>query len=653
MAAPRALSHAEAALAIARALGPVLPVCYHDDGVCACGGRYDRDSGTMVPHIDKELGKAPVSALVRNGLDDATRNSAAIDRWWRTKPRAGVAVDLARSNLMFIDPDSADALAEAEREGMTEGGMRRDSRNVGFLFRRPADCPVISITKGADGTDLEIRTTGYAVVWNTHQDGSDVRIDLHAPLQDGPARAVERLKVKAAEKAAQDAIRAQRRAERANDGTGSEPPVRLHQRGQRRWSGDLVQMKNGSIDRSDSLYYIALDSAECGASEAGVRWAVENRDVELGWRKYADRDDAEDRYQEIAERAVAYVIEREKAPQLRITKPADVPDDVAALRSALETAEARIAYLERALMDRDDRLEVLEPIVTQIDEIIARPEFETDADGNVVRYGPTSDDKLVDIGVARWMPHWRAKKEANGELPTIALGYLEKVLGMPRKRISKSLDRQSSDDPNDGAPFRKHVTRRFIEAEARWESSLEIVPWGDSPAETLRAAATYDLPERPKRGGSKEAAEARWGRCDNHDNREVRIKGFCPECGKVVGERIMTLAEFDALNVQLGHSEEIPPHVSNANLIERQNGHSEHAHGPADRLNVQAVDSGPPLSLLDYAATRAPDPPPARCPAPNCRAMEYRQLADGSYRCLKSAHDPSAYLLAAVSGGSE
>src|SRR4051812_49135830 len=77
MTAPHSMSHAEAAQFIARTLGPVLPVCFHEDGVCACGGRYDRDSGLMVPHVDKEVGKAPVSALVRNGLDDATTNSAA------------------------------------------------------------------------------------------------------------------------------------------------------------------------------------------------------------------------------------------------------------------------------------------------------------------------------------------------------------------------------------------------------------------------------------------------------------------------------------------------------------------------------------------------------------------------------------------------
>jgi hypothetical protein len=66
-----------------------------------------------------------------------------------------------------------------------------------------------------------------------------------------------------------------------------------------------------------------------------------------------------------------------------------------------------------------------------------------------------------------------------------------------------------------------------------------------------------------------------------------------------------------------------------------------------------ALSESRPVSLLDYAATRSPDPPPLRCPGPGCKALEFRRLPDGSWRCLKSAHDPSAYQLAAVAGGED
>jgi hypothetical protein len=70
-------------------------------------------------------------------------------------------------------------------------------------------------------------------------------------------------------------------------------------------------------------------------------------------------------------------------------------------------------------------------------------------------------------------------------------------------------------------------------------------------------------------------------------------------------------------------------------------------------LNPEIQDSAsPPLNLLDYAVSRAREPP-RRCPAPGCTALGVRTLPDGSRRCLKSGHDPGAYELAAVAGGSE
>jgi hypothetical protein len=657
------MTNAEAALAIARALGPVVPLCYASNGACACSGRYDRDLGHLVPHEGHDIAKAPISKLVRNGLLDATRNSATIDRHWRQEPSAGVGLDLEAAGVIFIDPDSPEALAEALANGV-DGGMRRDSRNVGWLFKRPADCPVISITKSADGTDLEIRTTGYAVVWGTHANGAPVRVDLGQQLQDAPAWAVERLKAKAAEKKAQEAATAARREERARMyGDAGEPPVRLHQRGIRRWTGELVELKAGKVDRDLSLWYIGLDLAECGASEEAIVAALEDRDAALGWDKFTKRKDDRE-YVKIAEKAVARAIEIEKAPRTQFPAPATPGDDVATLKAQLEAAEAEIFRLRRRALDQDDRLEVLEPIVTAIDEVLARPEVETDAAGNVIAGGLTSDDKVVAIGLARYMPHYRNKKQANGERPTIALGYLSKVIGMPKRRISKSLDRLSG-LAEDGAAFCKVVGRKPLVDDAGhpviddrgdqvWESSLEVWSWGETPAATLRAAATYATPIKPKHGGSQAAAAARWGRCDKHDNREVRIKGYCPDCGKVVGEKIVRLAEFNALNVQVGHSEAPEATVSSVNPIDVQVGHSDCAHEAPERLNVQVVDSALAPTLTVIRPEGQISGPRCGVIKPNgreCVASMYRHLGGGWLRCLGCGNRTRE--LAAVRGASE
>lgn len=308
------LTNAQAAQLIARKLGPIIPICYLVDGVCGCGGRYDVATATMVPHTGHDLGKAPVSKLVRNGVDDATTNSATIDMYWRHHPQAGVGLALKPAGKVFIDPDSPDALAEAEALGI-DGGLRRESRNVGFLFNRQADCPSdVGITKSADHVELELQTFGYAVVWGTHANGSPVRVELDRPTQDTPSWAVDRLKAKSASKAEQSAVRASRRAARAEQGiVGDDPLWQLDGLAMDRWNGTLFEVDaSGNLDRSRSLYHIGIELANHGATEAGIRWAVENRDGALGWNKYTNRDDADEQYEAIAEKVVADGIIRGK-----------------------------------------------------------------------------------------------------------------------------------------------------------------------------------------------------------------------------------------------------------------------------------------------------------------------------------------------------
>lgn len=342
-------------------------------------------------------------------------------------------------------------------------------------------------------------------------------------------------------------------------------------------------------------------------------------------------------------------------------KVARLEQQVQRQERGLANARAVNAQQQTIIRAQRERLAVLEPIVTQIDEILARPEQETDEDGNVIRGGLSSDDKVVDIALARWLPAYNARKEANGERPTVSLGYLSKVIGMPKRRISNSLARQAGKQ-EDGAAFGKHIERKPMvddngkpvldeNGEQRWESSLEVWTWGETPAATLRAAATYATPVRPKRGGSKAASDARWGRCDKHQNREVKVKGYCPDCGTVVGERTMKLDEFDALNVQTGHSEERAPSsppVEGTYLTDVQDGHSDAASEAVRPLNLQPVHSDPPVSLPAYAATRSQ--PGAEVDGSRCvRSGCTRPPASGRLVCGPCYAEP----VPAVAGGAE
>lgn len=301
-----------------------------------------------------------------------------------------------------------------------------------------------------------------------------------------------------------------------------------------------------------------------------------------------------------------------------------VPTGGDGAETSVAALRARVAYLERALLDRDDldedrqaviraqraRLDVLEPLVAYMDEVISRPEHTVvlDDDGTVVektKDGPTTDDKLVAIAVARWLPSYRARKDANGEDATVSLGYLEKVMGMPRARISKSLHRQESDDPKSGAPWRTVTTRRPVFAgdgppiidprtgRQKFESSLEVIPYGDTRA-MLRASATYILPALPQHGGSLEASDTRWGRCARHPRAMIDLEGRCVVDRELLGRRRVSPETFERLNLQLGDPEREPaPPVSVGIPIDDDLGDSDIPARADEPLNVRVVDPGP------------------------------------------------------------
>jgi hypothetical protein len=97
---------------------------------------------------------------------------------------------------------------------------------------------------------------------------------------------------------------------------------------------------------------------------------------------------------------------------------------------------------------------------------------------------------------------------------------------------------------------------------------------------------------------------------------------------------MVTLAEFDLLNVQVEHSDGGKSRCVGSNPIEVQVEHSDQ----------------PPL--IDFEAATKTRPKPWRCP--ECAALERTVQADGSWRCQGWGHegrDPAP--VAAIAGGEE
>jgi|SRR5436190_13456940 len=141
----------QAALHYANLGWPVLPLHTPREGVCDCAQKTDCVSPGKHPRTLK-------------GLDDASTDEAVIRRWWSMWPHANVAIDLARSGLIDIAPDSLEWHAEFIARGLPDtltfvsGGGGGHSH---YLYARPSDVPLVRICESGK---FDILTAGYAVV---------------------------------------------------------------------------------------------------------------------------------------------------------------------------------------------------------------------------------------------------------------------------------------------------------------------------------------------------------------------------------------------------------------------------------------------------------------------------------------------------------
>jgi len=102
-------------------------------------------------------------------------------------------------------------------------------------------------------------------------------------------------------------------------GAASEPPLELGPEALKVWRGEKPKAKDtGEIDRSRTLLKIGRVLYDAGGTRTLIVQALQERDEALGWRKYADRGDADSRYHEIVDE-----LERNgRNPRMRVTSGA-------------------------------------------------------------------------------------------------------------------------------------------------------------------------------------------------------------------------------------------------------------------------------------------------------------------------------------------
>jgi len=504
-----------------------MPTCWPLDGRCACPGS----------HEGHNIGKAPIGQLAPHGVDDATTDAATVSRWWSQYPLANVSVALAPAGLLMVDPDSGMARADAHKRGLGLSIVRR-SRNDAYLFTAPDGCPAARVIHDGPSGALDVLSDGYAIVHGTHASGAAIELDEAHPLGTAPAWAVEMVTRKATEKD----DRALRTAERATGATagGTEPPVRLHPRGLQRWRGELVQTTGGRTDTSDSLFFLGLDLAECNATHSAIVAALAERDVALGWRKYTDRADADERYDEIADKAIAREdAQRQGSPSDMLTWPTLAVDASVAgpangecsPHCARHVGEMRRWRAETAALFRNP-----------------------------------------DLSAAEKLAHWALVNEFvwNGEPHTIRVKEFARRTGSSDRAVGRAIDRLSNPDDS-GAPFRKTVTRVRLDKPlvnpvtgelVEWVSAIELAPTPRAAPDLLHAGATFSPQDKPAWGGAGRQRPA----CAKHPEAAVLATTAleCSVCHEPIGSpETVVRRPQDALNVHLVHSDaQRPPPLS-------------------------------------------------------------------------------------------
>ena len=253
------------------------------------------------------------------------------------------------------------------------------------------------------------------------------------------------------------------------------------------------------------------------------------------------------------------------------------------------------------------------------------------------------------------------------------------------KTLSTSVEHPSV---NEAAPIWKSTrfVQRMIDGEMRPTSETVIAPKAEGSI--LAAAVAFEPEEERKHGGKRVAG------CPKHPTADLIIRSttHCAECGDQLGESTQTLRRQDD---RLGADPRAPVYVGlSGQQDDSLGGHdgaeqSERASNvipmpgrtvripgllASDEVSQEAqrrdlditgrcseceqntvkrrragvwtcAKCSAVLSVEPWAqkAATVPQERPDRCPAPGCRAMGFRELPDGSWRCLRSNHDPSAY----------
>lgn len=296
-------------------------------GGCSCGNA----------ECGRNTGRHP---RTKRGYYDATTDPDQIRAWWTRWPDANIGVDLGRSGLLSVAPDSTEWLAEFERRGLPPTWMFESGSGEGHqhhIYQRPEGAPV---DRECRTQEYDILSDGYAILPPSQTTGPYRWLDEPngtGPVE-APAWAVEMLRKTRSPREVPELDPNEPVIEVTADMLSGE--AWFHFTGQRPF-----YKLDGRVGRSESLVKIAGALAPY-FNAATIAQALEERDAALGWNKYTDRNDPT----EYIKLALRVVRERRELDQLqaRLKRIQDGP-------SPADTDKPRFVFLtEEELHTRPD-----------------------------------------------------------------------------------------------------------------------------------------------------------------------------------------------------------------------------------------------------------------------------------------------------------
>jgi hypothetical protein len=261
----------------------IFPVCWPSEkGCCACGRRQ--------PHVGHDIAKAP---LAKRGVNDSSNAIRQVWEWWDQNPHANIGIDLDRSGLVDIAPDSEEWLEIFQERGLPPTASFASGGGAGhehFLYRRPADTPLININRT---TEYDLQPRGYCVApGSLHQSGRTYEWTSDFPWKDAedlpfaPEWALAEIRVKWASHWEVPEIDIDFQAP-----LQLKPELMEGTLGEW-WNGDrFATLADGQVDRSLTLFNIGRLLEKVGATEGEIAATLRDRDEALGYFKYCRRRD--------------------------------------------------------------------------------------------------------------------------------------------------------------------------------------------------------------------------------------------------------------------------------------------------------------------------------------------------------------------------